>query len=67
MEMPIVELPRAADGPDEAAPDSAGQVTVKVTEVVGATFLGLLAMTLLVAYLRAEARCRGLLAAAAVH
>lgn len=43
-------------------PNVDNRVSVEVEDTVGAIFLGILALTLLIALLRCEARARGLLA-----
>jgi hypothetical protein len=44
------------------APGSYSPVTVDMADTVGATFLGIIALVLLVAFVRSEARCRALTA-----
>ncbi|MEP7356638.1 MAG: hypothetical protein ABI847_05320 [Anaerolineales bacterium] len=60
MEMPTIEQPARPAALNGHAPITYNPVTVQQQDTLGAIFLGLLTFTLLVAYLRAEARSRAL-------
>ncbi len=62
METQTNDMPTAQAAPDVVKPSGYSQVSVRQEDTIGAIFLGLVSLTLLFAYFRAEARNRGLLA-----
>jgi hypothetical protein len=62
MDMRTIEKPAMPAALNGHTPSTYSPVTVQQQDTLGAIFLGILTVTLLVAYLRAEARSRALLA-----
>jgi hypothetical protein len=62
MEMRTIETPALPAALNGHTPSTYSPVTVQQQDTLGAIFLGILTVTLLVAYLRAEARNRTLMA-----
>jgi hypothetical protein len=62
MDIPSSTGPPSPPVPDGPKPGTYSPVTVDMKDTLGAIFLGIVTLTLLIAFMRAEARSRGLLA-----